>query len=244
MSSPGSRYSPGRTGRGKSTAYDRFLAAGLRSGEYLNPDDIARELRTRSAGSGGADLTAGREVIRRTRSLIAARQPFVRETTLSGREIERSVVAAKTAGYRIAMVYVAVSSLDMTGWRIVVRAATGGHDIAPEDQARRQPRSFANAPRMAGLANVSYFLDNAGHQHRLVATVEDGVVTFLDPQGALWVEQATAGLSQAGRLMTRDQALEHLRITEGLSNDLEVREEPAEYTGQFSGLDTYNANVG
>ena len=220
----------GPNGSGKSTAYDRFLAAGLRSGEYLNPDDIARELRTRSAGSGGADLAAGREVIRRTRSLIAARRSFVRETTLSGREIERSVVAAKTAGYRVVMVYVAVSSLDVTGWRIVVRAATGGHDIAREDQTRRQPRSFANAPRIAGLVDVSYFLDNTERRHKLVATVENGVVIFLDTQDARWVEQATAGLPQVSELMTRDQAFEHLRMTEGLSNDLEVREQPAEYT--------------
>ena len=220
----------GPNGSGKSTAYDRFLDAGLRSGEYLNPDDIARALRTGSATSGGTDLAAGREVIRQTRSLIAARHSFVRETTLSGREIERSVAAAKAAGYRVGMVFVALSSLDMTGWRIAARAATGGHDIAPEDQARRQPRSFANAPRIAGLADVSYFLDNAAHRHKLVATVEDGVVIFLDAQGAQWVEQATEGLTKTSHLMTRDQALAHLRGTEGLSNDLEVREDAAEYT--------------
>ena len=220
----------GPNGSGKSTAYDRFLAAGFRSGEYLNPDDIARALRTESASAGGIDLAAGREVLLRTRSLIAARQPFVRETTLSGREIERSVVSAKAAGYRVVMVFVALSSLDMTGWRIVVRAATGGHDIAPEDQARRQPRSFANAPRIASLADVSYFLDNAAQQHKLVATVEGGIVIFLDSQDAQWTEQATAGLAKTSRLMTRDQALAHLRDTEGLSNDLEVREQPAEYS--------------
>ena len=219
----------GPNGSGKSTAYDRFLDAGLRSGEYLNPDDIARELRAGSAGSGGADLRAGREVIRRTRSLIAARQPFVRETTLSGREIERSAVAAKAAGYRVAMVYVAVSSLDITGWRIVVRTATGGHDIAREDQARRQPRSFANAPRIAGLVDVSYFLDNTERRHKLVATVEDGVVIFLDAQGAQWIDRATAGLMKTRRLMSRDQALTHLRGTGGLFNDLEVRDESARY---------------
>ena len=93
----------GPNGSGKSTAYHRFLDAGLDSGEYLNPDDIAAAMRSDNAGSQAVDLRAGREVIKRTRSLIARRRSFVRETTLAGREIGRSMESAKVAGYRVVL---------------------------------------------------------------------------------------------------------------------------------------------
>ena len=120
----------GPNGSGKSTAYDRFLRAGFDSGEYLNPDEIAKSL---NAGGGTVvDLRAGREVIQRTRSLIDARRSLVRESTLTSREIVRSAERARAAGYRLVMAFVAVSSTDTTRGRVAIRVAKGGHDIPAE----------------------------------------------------------------------------------------------------------------
>ncbi|MDE0420442.1 MAG: zeta toxin family protein [Gammaproteobacteria bacterium] len=212
----------GPNGSGKSTAYDRFLRAGFDSGEYLNPDAIAKSL----AGSQvpAVDLRAGREVIERTRSLIDARRSFVRESTLTSREIVRSAERAKAAGYRLVMVFVAVPSTDMTRGRIATRVAKGGHHIAREDQKRRFPRSFDNAPRVARLVDAAYFLDNAGFEHKLVATVRSGTITFLDLHEAGWVERATMDLPRTATFKSRDEALADLREPEGLSAGRQVRE--------------------
>ena len=210
----------GPNGAGKSTAYRRFLDAGFKAAEYLNPDDIAKSM----SGETAVDVRAGREVIRRTRSLIAARQPFVRETTLSGREILRSVSAARASDYRVVMVFVGILSTKTARSRVTFRAASGGHDISRQAQERRLPRSLDNARRVARIADVVYFLDNAGLQHKLVATVCDGAITFLDPPQADWLEQATAGLPQAPSLFSRDEALMRLREAERLSDSLQVRE--------------------
>ena len=217
----------GPNGSGKSTAYDRFLRAGFDSGEYLNPDEIAKSLA--ASGAPAVDLRAGREVIQRTRSLIDARRSFVRESTLTSREIVRSAERAKAAGYRLVMVFVALSSTDMTRGRIAVRVAKGGHHITREDQERRFPRSFENAPKVARIVDAAYYLDNAGKWHRLVATVSDGTVTFLDPGDARWVEQSTKGLPLAETLKSRDAALADLRKAEGLSDELQVRDRRARY---------------
>ena len=213
----------GPNGAGKSTAYRRFLDAGYPAGQYLNPDDIARSLASIS-GETAVEIRAGREVIRRTRSLIAARQPFVRETTLSGREILRSVSAARASDYRVVMVFVGILSTKTARSRVTFRVASGGHDISRQAQERRLPRSLDNARRVARIADVVYFLDNAGLQHKLVATVCDGAITFLDPPQADWLEQATAGLPQASSLFSRDEALMRLREAERLSDSLQVRE--------------------
>lgn len=224
----------GPNGSGKSTAYARFLDAGYDSGEYLNPDDVAKSLSAGSVSKPGVDLRAGREVIERTRSLIADRQSFVRETTLASREALRSVVAARSAGFRVVMVFVAVSSAETARWRVAVRVAAGGHDIAREDQERRFPRSLANASEAAAIADTVYFLDNAELQHRLVATVQEGTVTFLDPSQSSWIEQATTGLEQAHMQKSRNAALAELRELEGLSENLQVREDRAVYASEMS----------
>ena len=215
----------GPNGAGKTTAYRRFLDAGYETGEYLNPDDIARSL-----GKTAADVTAGREVIRRTRSLIAARRPFVRETTLSGREILRSVSDARSANYRVVMVFVGIRSWKTARSRVTFRVVSGGHDIPRQDQERRLPRSLDNAGRVARIADVVYFLDNAGPQHRLVATVCEGTITFLDSSGAGWLERATVGLPQSPSLFSRDEALARLREAERLSASLRVREGQSAYS--------------
>ena len=219
----------GPNGSGKSTAYARFVRAGFDSGEYLNPDEIARSMRRAGTGESAFGLGAGREVVERTRSLVDARQSLVRESTLTGREIMRSVERAKTVGYRLVLVFVAVSSPITTRGRIAVRVAKGGHDIPVEVQDRRFPRSIANLRRVVRLVDVAYFLDNAGLRHRLVATVCRGTLTFLDSHGAAWAEQGAADLPRAGLLKTREEALLGLRAAEGMTEDLEVHEPRGRY---------------
>ncbi len=216
----------GPNGAGKTTAYRRFLAAGYEAGEYLNADDIVKSM----SGGTAVDVRAGREVIRRTRSLIAAGQPFVRETTLSGREILRSVSAARASDYRVVMVFVGILSTKTTRSRVTFRVASGGHDISRQAQERRLPRSLDNARRVARIADVVYFLDNAGLQHKLVATVSEGTITFRDSSQADWLERATAGLPQAPSLFSRDEALSRLREAERLSDSRRVREGQSAYS--------------
>ena len=213
----------GPNGAGKTTAYRRFVDAGFEAVDYLNPDDIARSLGI-NPGDAAVDVTAGREVIRRTRSLIAARWSFARETTLSGREVLRSISAARDAGYRVVMVFVGTCSMKTTRSRVTVRVASGGHDISRQAQERRLPRSLDNACRVAAIADVVYFLDNTGLQHKLVATVCEGTITFLDASRAAWLDRATAGLPRAPSLCSRKEALSRLREAERLSDNLRVRE--------------------
>lgn len=132
----------GPNGSGKSTAYTRFVRAGFDSGEYLNPDEIARSMGGSGAGGSAFAMRAGRQVVERTRLLVDARRSLVRESTLTGREIIRSVGRAKAAGYRLVLVFVAVSSPATTRGRIAVRVAKGGHDIPVEVQDRRFPRAI------------------------------------------------------------------------------------------------------
>ena len=154
----------------------------------------------------------------------------MRETTLSGREILRSVSDARSSNYRVVMVFVGIRSWKTARSRVTFRVSSGGHDIPRQDQERRLPRSLDNASRVARVADVVYFLDNAGLQHKLVATVCEGTITFKDPLLLDWLDRATAGLPQAPSLVSRDEALRRLRVAEQMSDNLRIREVQTTYS--------------
>ena len=99
-----SRYTilGGPNGAGKSTTFARLTQWGYRSGAFLNPDEIAKGL---DGPAPARAVAAGRETLRRSRAWMASRRSFVRESTLSSREIARSAQAARDAGYRVTLIF-------------------------------------------------------------------------------------------------------------------------------------------
>ena len=90
----------GPNGAGKSTTFACLMEWGYRSGAFLNPDEIAKAL---DGPEPARAVAAGRETLRRSRAWMASRRSFVRESTLSSREIVRSAEAARDAGYRVTL---------------------------------------------------------------------------------------------------------------------------------------------
>ena len=129
-------------------------------------------------------VAAGRETLRRSRAWMASRRSFVRESTLSSREIARSAQAARDAGYRVTLIFVGLDTVCATKNRVQVRTRSGGHAIAVRDQERRILRSFDNAPRVAAIADEAYFLETVSEQPRTVAVVHRGIVLFQDTASA------------------------------------------------------------
>ena len=207
----------GPNGAGKSTTFTRLTEWGYRSGAFLNPDEIAKEL---DGPEPVRAVAAGRETLRRSRAWMASRRSFVRESTLSSREIVRSAEAARDAGYRVTLIFVGLNKLSVTKNRVRIRSRSGGHAIPVRDQERRFLRSFDNAPRVAAVAGEAYFLDNVSEQPRTVAVVRRGILLFRDTMTAAWVERATAGLALGRPMWGREAMLEWVRRVEDMSDDL------------------------
>ena len=207
----------GPNGAGKSTTFARLTEWGYRSGAFLNPDEIAKGL---DGPEPARAVAAGRETLRRSRAWMANRMSFVRESTLSSREIVRSAQAARDTGYQVTLIFVGLNTVCATKNRVRVRTRSGGHAIPVRDQERRFLRSFDNAPRVAAIADEAYFLDNVSERPRTVAVVHGGLVLFRDTTRAAWVERATAGLAQARPMWSRDAVLAWIRRAEGMSDEL------------------------
>ena len=210
----------GPNGAGKSTTFARLTEWGYRSGVFLNPDEIAKEL---EGPEPARAVAAGRETLRRSRVWMASRRSFVRESTLSSREIVRSAQAARDAGYRVTLVFVGLNAVAVPKNRVRIRSRSGGHAIPVRDQERRFLRSFDNAPQVAVIADEAYFLDNVSEQPRTVAVVHHGSVLFRDTASAAWVERATAGLAPARPTWGREAVLAWVRRAEDMSDELRER---------------------
>ena len=134
------------------------------------------------------NLEAGKEVLRRAAALLAARQSFVVETTLSGSTYLRMAEDAKAAGFSLVVLFVGTSSIEINLQRVRDRVRKGGHDIPEHDQRRRFPRTFANVKKLIPLANVAMIFDNSTSQgHRLVA-IKNGTALELFPPIPAWAD--------------------------------------------------------
>lgn len=207
----------GPNGTGKSTTFARLKDWGYRSGTFLNPDEIAKAL---DGPESVRAVAAGRETLQRSRAWMASRKSFVRESTLSSREIVGSAQAAGDAGYRVTLIFVGLNTIGAAKNRIRIRVRSGGHAIPVRAQERRFLRSLDNAPRVAAIADETYFLDNVFMQPRTVAVVHRGVVLFRDTARVPWVERATAGLTPACPMWDREAVLAWVRRVEDMSDEL------------------------
>lgn len=108
----------------------------------MNADEIAKEFSPQNLAS--VQMKAGREYFRRLNNLILNNQPFVFESTLSGKTTTRILGDLTTRGYEIKIVYLYLRTPELCIARISERVQKGGHPVPDEDVVRRYWRSKRN----------------------------------------------------------------------------------------------------
>jgi predicted ABC-type ATPase len=164
----------GPNGSGKSTL-TRWVEFEGRE-ELIDPDALARDMR--AVNPPGVAIAAGRKAIRRIRECLRTAISFAIETTLAGRSSLALMSEARSRGYEIHLLYIALDSPERSIARIRTRAARGGHFIPPVDVRRRYARSIANLAEAIGLADIAEVYDNSGSRHRVVLAAKAGVVVW------------------------------------------------------------------
>jgi predicted ABC-type ATPase len=150
----------GPNGAGKSTTANGLLQGALAVREFVNADTIARGLSAFRPET--VDLAAGRVMLARLRSLVAAHESFAFETTLASRTFAPWLRGLKTSGYRVHVEFLSLASADLAVARVAARVRDGGHDV-PEDVIRRRfVRGLANFFSLyQPIADTWQVLDNA-----------------------------------------------------------------------------------
>lgn len=167
----------GPNGSGKSST------VGARLGRYLpivNPDDIARD------ATDGNPVAAGRVALAERRALLSQGASFAIETTLSGAGVLRFMAAAREAGFRIMLIYIAVAAPELSRFRVLARARDGGHDVPERDVFRRYSASLENLGVALEVADRAWVLDNTGRARRLLLSRDRERLRFLSSNLPAW----------------------------------------------------------
>ena len=121
----------GPNGAGKTTFAQEYLSSEERYFEFVNADEIARNLGRSS------DILAARLMLARIDELIGAGGDLAIETTLASLAYSRKMPSWRKRGYFISLAYLRLDSVEQSIARVRKRVAAGGHDI-PQDIIRRR----------------------------------------------------------------------------------------------------------
>jgi predicted ABC-type ATPase len=132
----------GPNGAGKTTFADEYLAARLRHFEFVNADEIAREVALQGLPQPHADTRAARIMLDRINHLVATDVDFVFETTLATRTYAQKIPQWQRSGYKVSLVYLRLSSVEASIARVRRRVDAGGHEIPQQTVRRRFDKSL------------------------------------------------------------------------------------------------------
>jgi predicted ABC-type ATPase len=148
----------GPNGAGKTTFYERAIAPDRPGLPFVNADRIAsdrfpgRELDEAYAASAIAAKACA--------ALIDARLDFCTETVFSHESKVELVTTAADAGYDVVL-HVVMIPLALSGPRVAVRVASGGHDVPAAKLASRYERIWRHVASAAPHCHRAVFYDNA-----------------------------------------------------------------------------------
>lgn len=163
----------------------------------INPDDLARELAGGGQPTPEHSLRAAQASDALLDAEIAAGRPVLVETALSSDKLQRRVLAAKAAGYAVALVYVTLRHEALNVARVALRHAGGGHDVPRDRILDRRARSHARFGWFAERADFVAVFENSAEP--VCAALRSGGrwwlgrLDLLPPDLAAAVEAAASG---------------------------------------------------
>lgn len=166
----------GPNGAGRTTFYERVIAPDRPGLPFVNADVIAahrfgtmaEERSYEAAGIAAATRVA----------LIEARLDFCTETVFSHASKLELVESAVEADYDVVL-HVVMIPLELSGPRVDVRIAAGGHSVPPSKLASRYERLWPNVASAVPSCHRAVFWDNSSdHGPFEVASYRQGVPDY------------------------------------------------------------------
>jgi predicted ABC-type ATPase len=166
----------GPNGSGKTTLTSYLIQKGRIKTPVINPDDIAlNELDGYDSRVKAAKIS----LIRRNEAL-SQHKDYAFETTFSGNSEINEVMAAKSAGYKLVLYYVALESVLDNVIRVEERRTNLGHHVEIEDIFRRHEKSKLNLLDYLHFFDKVYLFDNSESQRSRVAIFKNGKLLWLN----------------------------------------------------------------
>lgn len=154
----------GPNGAGKSTFYNNFFKNDpfFKKVDFINLDVEAANLADENNSVNDVMMDAGRNIKERLASNMKNRKTFIYETTSAGRSQFKLIKQAQEHGFKVASVFIGLSSAKLSLLRVKERVSNGGHDVPADIVEHRFPNVMKNFPEMLKLSDISVAFDNSG----------------------------------------------------------------------------------
>ncbi|PSB58221.1 zeta toxin family protein [Chamaesiphon polymorphus] len=178
----------GVNGAGKSTITARLRQEPGFPANYVNPDEIALTL-TDIADPIDRSYTAARKADEQRNIWLTDRQSMAFETVMSHPSKIEFMQSAKDAGYRIMLIFVGLSSPELSLQRVGQRVQSGGHNVPTDKIMARYYRVMALLPNALQVADRALIYDNSDDcaEARLVLSFNDGRVGYRSSDLPEWL---------------------------------------------------------
>jgi predicted ABC-type ATPase len=148
----------GPNGAGKTTLIRNLRLKEVDFGEYINPDDIAKELQ----GSYDERVRHAQVIADRRREVcIEAKRSFSFETVMSHPSKVDILVRAKAAGFFVQLFFVGTDDPQTNIERVELRVAQGGHSVPHDRIVSRWKRTMALLHTAIKASDRSFLFDNS-----------------------------------------------------------------------------------
>ena len=156
----------GPNGAGKTTFARTFLPR-EKMLSFLNTDLLAAGLSPLDPAA--AQIAAGRLFLSELDRLAAAHHDFAFETTLSGLGYLSRLRRWRDDGYRLELIYLKLTHVQLSLERVAARVRAGGHNVPEADIRRCFNRSWNNLLKhYQPLADASWVFDVSGITPKLI----------------------------------------------------------------------------
>lgn len=185
----------GPNGAGKSTFHDKILQEDplFKNISFINLDNYAKELAGESGDVEKYLFEAGRMVRQNINEKFENLDNFIYETTASGRTHLKIMDEARKLGYKIAVVFIGLSDVELSHLRVQSRVQNGGHDVPPAIIDRRYPNVMKNFPEMLKRCDVAAVFDNSSKApYKLVFYMDEKTIRT-NGKYPSWVEEGLQG---------------------------------------------------
>jgi predicted ABC-type ATPase len=136
----------GCNGAGKTTASHTILPYVLDCREFVNADEIAKELAPFHPES--VAFEAGRTMLNRIDVLMEREESFSFETTLAAKSYHGLIKKAQEKGFTVILLFFWLRSIDLAKARVATRVLEGGHNIPSDVIERRYKSGITNLFRI------------------------------------------------------------------------------------------------
>jgi predicted ABC-type ATPase len=204
----------GPNGSGK-TSFAAQMSDELKSLPYINPDTIAKDISiSRKLPLGEAYLNLHEKVMIEIERYQESGQSFVLETTAPGVIYSKVIIDMKLQGWKVGIIALGVSSLNVATARINNRCQEGGHNVLPIAIETFWRLCLKNTPNFLKLADAAFLYDNSGQEFREIASrsvPDTKLVLKIDEkeidQNNIYIRELIAGLRSHGLIAPPNESM-------------------------------------